>query len=78
MLADRIIKKWERDFERAGMQQGQASLLGRQLSVRFGPLPEWVVKHLEQATPEQINHWAEVIFEAQSLEELFGQSDTAP
>lgn len=82
MLADRIIKKWERDFERAGMQkwmqEGQASLLGRQLSVRFGPLPEWVVKHLEQATPEQINHWAEAIFEAQSLEELFGQSDTAP
>ncbi|MBA1264515.1 DUF4351 domain-containing protein [Stutzerimonas stutzeri] len=86
MLADRIIKKLERDFERAGMQkwmqegmqQGQASLLGRQLSVRFGPLPEWAVKHLEQATPEQINHWAEAIFEAQSLEELFGQSDTAP
>ncbi|MHB0764613.1 hypothetical protein ACYCFC_09625 [Stutzerimonas sp. NM35] len=56
MLADRIIKKWERDFERAGMQkwmqegrqQGQASLLGRQLSVRFGPLPEWIVKHLDR------------------------------
>lgn len=93
MLADRM-KKWERDFERAGMQkwmqeglqkglqqglqQGQASLLGRQLSVRFGPLPEWAVKRLEQATPEQINHWAEAIFDTLSLEELLGQSDTAP
>lgn len=72
------MQKWMQEGRQQGMQQGQASLLSRQLSVRFGPLPEWVVKRLEQATPEQINHWAEAIFEAQSLEELFGQSDTAP
>jgi len=51
-------------------------LLTRQLTVRFGPLPEWVVAGLEQATSEQINHWAEAIFEAQCLEDLFERPDT--
>jgi hypothetical protein len=46
-------------------------LLQRQLARRFGATPPWVTARLEQASPEDIDLWAERILEAGSLDELF-------
>ncbi|TBV14575.1 transposase [Stutzerimonas kirkiae] len=81
MLAHRI-EQWKEDFRKAGMQEGreegleqglekgQALLLRRLLGNRFGPLPAWASERLDQASVEQVNQWAERLFEVQNLEEL--------
>ena len=66
-LADLFLKQGED----AGMVKGQVSMLERQLQHRFGtPLPEWVRPRLEKANTARLEHWAERIFEATSLEDL--------
>lgn len=54
------------------MQQGQTVLLIRQLTRRFGPLPEEVNQRLERASAEEVETWADRILEAASLEQVFG------
>lgn len=69
------LQKGREEGLQDGLGKGQIALLRRQLNARFGPLPEWAVARLEQATPEQVNHWAVAIFEAQCLEDLLGQPE---
>lgn len=70
MLADRI-EEWGEEFKREGRQEGEATLLLRQLRKRFGELPDWVSTRLQQATPEQLEHWGERLLEVDSLSALF-------
>lgn len=56
---------------RQGRAQGIAAVLQRQLSRRFGPLPDDVTRRLSQATPEQLEIWAERVLEARSIDEVF-------
>ena len=54
-----------------GLVTGQVNMLERLLQHRFGtPLPEWVRPRLEKADTARLEHWAERIFEATSLEDL--------
>ena len=50
---------------------GKVELLSRQLAKRFPPLPNWAKEKLQQANIQQLDDWAERIFEAKSIEELF-------
>lgn len=54
-----------------GIQQGEVIVLKRLLTRRFGPLPEWAEQRLEQASPRELEGWAERILEAQQLEDVF-------
>jgi hypothetical protein len=54
-----------------GVQQGQVELLIRQLTHRFGPLPDEVRPRLERATPAEIETLADRILEANSLDQVF-------
>ena len=56
---------------RQGRAQGIAAVLQRQLSRRFGPLPNDVTRRLSQATPEKLEIWAERVLEARSIDEVF-------
>ena len=38
---------------------------------RFGELPAWVETRLRDASPEQLEIWAERLLEASRLEEIF-------
>ena len=42
-----------------------------QLAKRFGPLPEWVLARLSSARREQLEAWAERIFDVATLEQFF-------
>jgi hypothetical protein len=55
-----------------GIQQGEVIVLKRLLTKRFGPLPEWAEQRLEQASPQELEAWAERVLEAPRLEEVFG------
>ena len=42
----------------------EVCLLRRQLTLRFGPLPDWVDQQLSQATTEQLEAWALRVLDA--------------
>lgn len=89
MLAERV-KEWTREWKEEGIQLGIQKGLqkgrqeGRQeglcqalkllLVRRFGDLPQWYIRKLEQASTEQLEYWTAKIFDANSLEELFGKN----
>lgn len=53
-----------------GRMLGQLMLLERQLTRRFGPLPEPILERLRNASPEQLEDWAERLFDAPTLDAL--------
>ncbi|MBK7000650.1 MAG: DUF4351 domain-containing protein [Rhodoferax sp.] len=57
-----------------GIQQGECSLLVRQLTRRFGALPEWVNTRLKQAHTDLLETWGERVLDAKSLEEVFDET----
>jgi predicted transposase YdaD len=57
-----------------GRNEGQASLLRRQLEHRFGELPEWVSRKIEAADCEKLEGWALRWADAKSLEEVFEEA----
>ena len=54
-----------------GLQQGEVIMLKRLLTRRFGPLPAWAEQRLEQASPPELEGWADRVLEAQRLEDVF-------
>ncbi|NDD14526.1 MAG: DUF4351 domain-containing protein [Betaproteobacteria bacterium] len=56
--------------EQKGRQEGEQSLLQKLLTKRFGPLPEAVLEQIRSASTEQIDTWADHVFDASSLEEV--------
>jgi predicted transposase/invertase (TIGR01784 family) len=65
----RMMEAREEGWEE-GVVEGQAKLLARQLTRRFGTLPDSVYQCLKAAASEQIEQWGERIFEVQTLDEL--------
>ncbi|WP_068635555.1 DUF4351 domain-containing protein [Thauera butanivorans] len=56
-----------------GLQQGELTVLTRLLTRRFGPLDAATRERLQNATPAELEHWADNILDAQTLEDVFGQ-----
>lgn len=76
MLSQRI-EKWAKEFqaegERKGRLEGEARVLERQLTRRFGDLPAWVRERLGSATEAQLETWTEAVLDAPSLSAIFGE-----
>jgi hypothetical protein len=60
-----------------GRKEGAAALLERQLTRRFGPLPQAVRSKLAQAGAEQLASWSDALLEARTLQEVFEQNPGA-
>jgi predicted transposase/invertase (TIGR01784 family) len=56
--------------ESRGLVKGQAKLLLKQLGLRFGPPSAAVRAHIEAATAEQLDTWAERVLTARSIDEV--------
>ena len=54
------------------MQQGEVTLLRRQLERKFGPLPGWAAERLEEPSSAELELWADRVLDATALEEVFG------
>ena len=54
-----------------GRQEGEATLLRRLLTRRFGPLPTWAEERLTQASLLELERWADRLLEASQLGEVF-------
>ena len=57
-----------------GMQLGEALLLQRQLTRRFGELSAAQQARLAAATPAQLETWGDRVLDAASLDEVFGDT----
>ena len=56
-----------------GMAEGRIETLARQLTRRFGPLPDWAAARLRSATPEQLDQWTDLVLDANSLAGVLGE-----
>jgi len=54
-----------------GLHDGQAALLQRQLTRKFGPLPAEVVQRIESADLKQIETWSLNFVDAHTLDDVF-------
>lgn len=82
-----IAEEWVREGERRGLQtglqkglqkgleqgipQGEALLLRRQLTRRFGVLPAWAETRLAAAGQGELEIWAVRVLDEPSLEAVF-------
>ena len=57
--------------EQRGRQQEAVNLLRRQLTRRFGPLPDWAEQRLQGATLAELELWAERVLDAPTLEAVW-------
>ena len=64
-------EKLRQEGEKKGVKKGSAELLLRQIGLRFGEVPEYVVARIRRASARDVNRWAERILTVESLEELF-------
>jgi len=63
-------RKWRDEGLAAGHAAGQAAILLRQMGRRFGPLSDAVRQQILSASPEQLDHWADAILDAKTLNEV--------
>jgi len=54
-----------------GMQQGIHKILTTPLSCRFGTLPEWAKKKIEEADVVSIEEWSLKLLSASTVDEVF-------
>lgn len=73
-LADRF-DQWAQQYEQKGMQagieKGEALVLQKLLTKRFGPLPADRSAQIGAASAAQIDVWVDRVLDAQSLDEVF-------
>ncbi len=62
----------ERMAQQKGICQGQAKLLHLLVRHRFGPVPPEIEARIGSARPDQLEHWALLILDAQCLDDVFG------
>jgi len=70
-IAMGMEKGMERGLEK-GREQGRLEALSRQLTRRFGPLPDAALARLQDATPDQLDQWTDLVLDAPTLEAVFG------
>ena len=71
------LEQGKRQGLEEGRQRGQAEFIARQLSRRFGPLPDTVQQRLAAAATDQLETWADAMWDADSLDDIFGPPQPA-
>jgi len=54
-----------------GIRQGEAQVLLRQMTLRFGVLPQSAHEHVESADADTLLRWSERVLTASTLDEVF-------
>ena len=77
MLAERVVEwteEWKRQGLEEGLQQGEATMLWRQMELRFGPLDERLRARVQAADAETLLRWGERILTAATAEDVLADS----
>jgi hypothetical protein len=70
-LYDQWIAQGRAEGHAAGRTEGEATLLTRQLTTKFGPLSEPIRTRLATATIPELETWADRVLFASSLDQVF-------
>lgn len=70
-LTQQVREESLKEGLKAGRREGQAELLLRQLSLRFGTLSDAITLRVREAVDTDLTHWADRVLVAQSLDEVF-------
>lgn len=70
-LIETRMQEWEQEW----LREGATHVIELQLRRRFGELPGWVTVRLQEASPEQLDQWADRLLEVDSLDALFGRDN---
>ncbi|MCB5362722.1 Rpn family recombination-promoting nuclease/putative transposase [Pusillimonas sp. CC-YST705] len=73
MIVQEDPRSWFYQERQKGEQQGQATLLSRQLQHKFGTLTPAVQQRLAQASTQQLEVWSLNLLNAATLEQVFAQ-----
>ncbi len=65
-------RQWEKEGIQKGRVEGQADLLLRLLTRRFGTIPDTTTERIRAATAEQLETWSLNILDAETLGDVFG------
>jgi hypothetical protein len=68
--AEKLRAEGEARGRAKGRAEGEARLLVRLLTLKFGPLPGTVRAHIDGASPEQLEIWADRVLSATTLDEV--------
>ena len=75
-MAEAAYANWFAEYEKKGLkegfQKGEAKLLIRQLSRRFGTLHKWAETRVSKAKSAQLEKWADAILDATNLTDVIG------
>jgi hypothetical protein len=71
-MVEAVYENWGDAYRKEGELKGKASLLVRQLTRRFGPLPEWAEARVNKAKPAQLDKWGDAVLDASTLKEALG------
>ncbi len=69
-FAERFIEKGRQEGREEGIGQGEARVLLRQLTLKFGPVPESVRLRLDSADADTLLRWSEQVLSAGTLDEV--------
>ena len=81
MLAE-TVKRWHEEATQKGREEGreegksqgvlegETTILVRLATRRYGTLPDWAISRIQNATTDQLEHWADRILDAQKLDEF--------
>jgi predicted transposase YdaD len=73
-FAERFLEKGRLEGREEGREegigQGEARVLLRQLTLKFGPVPEPVRSRVESADAETLLRWSEQVLSADRLEDV--------
>ena len=61
-------------FRQEGKQEGERTILERQLQRRFGVLTPEITEKLNEASSTELENWAENVLDAEKLEDVFNSS----
>ena len=69
-MFQRAREESQRGIEQ-GIEQGERTLLRRQLGRRFGLLPPEAEERIDRASTRDLESWAENVLDAGTLDEVF-------
>ncbi len=70
-FAEQLIREGRKEGLEEGRREEGVAILRRQLSRRFGTLPEWAESRLNGATTSELEDWSERLLDAPDLESVF-------
>ena len=68
---DEWAKAYEKKGMEKGMEKGEALILQRQLTRRFGPLSSTLLARIAAADITQLEEWGDRVLDAPSLDDVF-------